>query len=197
MYRKETPMNLKLGQIAPSKFAENNLSKEIYINKDRKTLVKNMVDVCRQYMNRDLENDLSEEIRFYNSMNDDDDKIGLEYHCEMYETVKTFNDMLSILFLHFSNIISYPNETFYERYKSNNIRIRPEDAIRIANKICGAAQEVFEDLSLCEKSRLELIEIIRILKKKLILIWKRSTQQRKAKVKKVIKDDLTTPKQRK
>ncbi len=125
MYRKETPINLKLGQTAPSKFAENNLSKEIYIKKDRKTLVKNMVDVCRQYMNRDLENELAEGLRFYKSMKDDDDKISLEYHCEIYETVKTFNDMLSILFLHFSNIISYPNETFYERYKNNNIRIKP------------------------------------------------------------------------
>ncbi len=73
-----------------------------------------MVDVCRQSLNKDLENDLVEEIRFYNSMkDDDDDKISLEYHCEMYETVKTFNDMLSILFLHFS-IISYPNNTIYE-----------------------------------------------------------------------------------
>ncbi len=155
-------------------------------------------------MNRDLENDLAEEIRFYNSMKDDDDKISLEYHCEMYETVKTFNDMLSILFLHFSNIISYPNETFYERYKNNNIRIKPDDAIRIANKICGAAQEVFEDLipeyfpvrEISARINKDYKNIEKEVDFDLDIMEEIHTAK-KSKSKKVIRDDLTTPKQRK
>jgi hypothetical protein len=61
-------------------------------------------------------------------------------------TVKSFNDYLAIVFLHLSNLFLYPNEMYYAKYINKSIRIKPDDAMRMANKICKRMQEEFEDL---------------------------------------------------
>ena len=64
----------------------------------------------------------------------------------MYETVKTFNDYLCIVYLNLANILTYPNETLYEKYEKKQIRIKPDDALKMANKICLSMQKQFEDI---------------------------------------------------
>ena len=75
-----------------------------------------------------------------------DDGKSLEYHYDLYETVKTFNDYLCIVYLNLANILTYPNETFYEKYEKKQIRIKPDDALKMANKICQSMQKQFEDI---------------------------------------------------
>ena len=107
---------------------------------------KKFIDLCRQYMNNSLEQELNDEIRFFESTEEADDQKTLEYHYDLVETVKTFNDYLCIIFLNLANILTYPNETFYEKYTKNQIRITPDDGIKMANKICKRMQEEFEDV---------------------------------------------------
>ena len=47
-----------------------------------------------------------------------DDTRTLEYLYDLSETVRTFNDYLCIVFLNLANILTYPNETFYQKYKN-------------------------------------------------------------------------------
>ena len=145
-YRRGSNIKLSIDGEVPSRFAEVNLQKGIYRDTAMKTKVTKMIDLCRQYMNNDLEQELDNEIRFFESTEEADDKRSLEYHYDLAETVKSFNDYLCIVFLNIANILTYPNETFYEKYTKNQIRIKPDEALRMANKICKRMQEEFEDI---------------------------------------------------
>ena len=144
-YRRGSNIKLSIDGEVPSRFAETNLNKEIYRDKAMKTKVTRMIDLCRQYMTNELEQELDNEIHFFESV-EEDDKKSLEYHYDLAETVKSFNDYLCIVFLNLTNILTYPNETFYEKYTKNQIRIKPDDALRMANKICKKMQEEFEEI---------------------------------------------------
>ena len=72
----------------------------------------------------------------------------MEYLYDLSETVRTFNNYLCIVFLNLSNILTYPNETFYEKYKNKEIRITPDKAVYMANKICKRMQDEFTDIIL-------------------------------------------------
>ena len=100
-----------------------------------KDKVTKFIDLCKQYMNKELEQELDNEIRFYESTEGEDDTRTLEYLYDLSETVRTFNDYSCIVFLNLSNILTYPNETFYEKDKKKEIRITPEKAVYMANKI--------------------------------------------------------------
>jgi len=93
-----------------------------------KDKVSKFIDLCKQYMNKELEQELDHEIRFYESTEGDDYIRTLEYLYDLSETVRTFNDYLCIVFLNLANILTYPNETFYEKYKNKEIRITPDKA---------------------------------------------------------------------
>ena len=111
-----------------------------------KVKVTKFIDLCRQYMKNDLEQELDDEIKLFESTEEASDKRTLEYHYDLWETVKTFNDYLCIVFLNLSNILTYPNETFYEKYFNKNIRIKPDEALHMANKICKRMQDEFTDI---------------------------------------------------
>ena len=83
-----------------------------------------------------------------NQQRGEDDKRTLEYLDDLSETVRTFNDYLCIVSLNLSNILTYPNETFYEKYKKKEIRITPDKAVYMANKICKRMQDEFTDIIL-------------------------------------------------
>jgi len=72
----------------------------------------------------------------------------LEYHYDLRETIKTFNDYLCIVFLNLANILIYPNETFYMKYINNQFRIETNTALHMANKICKRMQDEFTDIIL-------------------------------------------------
>jgi len=111
-----------------------------------KTKVTNLVDICRQYMKNDLEQEIDDEIKFFESTEDADDVKTLEYHYDLRETIKTFNDYLCIVFLNLANILIYPNETFYEKYLKNKFRIEADKALHMANKMCKRMQDEFTDI---------------------------------------------------
>ena len=77
-------------------------------------------------MNKELEQERDNEIRFYESTEGDDDTRTLEYLYDLSETVRTFDDYLCIIFLNLANILTYPNEAFYQKYKNKEIRITPD-----------------------------------------------------------------------
>ena len=113
-----------------------------------KDKVTKFIDLCKQYMSKELEQELDNEIRFYESTEGEDDTRTLEYLYDLSETVRTFNDYSCIVFLNLSNILTYPNETFYEKYKKKEIRITPDKAVHIANKICKRMQDEFTNIIL-------------------------------------------------
>ena len=111
-----------------------------------KTNITALIDMCRQNMKSELETELDDEIRLLSATDDEFEGKSLEYHYDLYETVKTFNDYLCIVYLNLANILTYPNETFYEKYEKKQIRIKPDDALKMANKICLSMQKQFEDI---------------------------------------------------
>jgi hypothetical protein len=152
LYEYRRNSNIKLGVEGDgfkSEFAERNLVKNsIYVSDVMKNRVKDLIDLCRQNMNSEIEQELDNEIHLLETLNDDVNKKSLEYHYDLYETVKTFNDFLCITYLHLSNILTYPNESFYHKYLHNAIRIKPDDAMKMANRICSRMQKEFEDIIL-------------------------------------------------
>ena len=98
-YRRGKNMKLSIDGEVLSLFAERNLAKNIYKSDAMKTKVSNLVDLCRQYMKNDLEQEIDDEIKFFESTEDVDDEKILEYHYDLRETIKTFNDYLCIIFL--------------------------------------------------------------------------------------------------
>jgi len=145
-YRRDSHIKLSVDGKVESRFAEQNLGKQVYKNDDQREKVKNLIDMCRQNMNNQLERDLDDEVRLIEATDDEFEGKSYEYHYDLYETVKSFNDYLCIIFLHLSNILTYPNETFYEKYDNKQIRIKPDDAIKMANRICLRMQHEFEDI---------------------------------------------------
>ena len=147
-YRRGKNMKLLIDGEVLSLFAEGNLAKNIYKSDAMKTKVSNLIDLCRQYMKNDLEQEIEDEIKFFESTEDNDDVKTLEYHYDLRETIKTFNDYLCIVFLNLANILVYPNETFYMKYVNSQIRITANTALRMANKICKRMQDEFTDITL-------------------------------------------------
>jgi len=148
-YRRGKNMKLSIDGETKSLFADGNLAKDyIYKNEAMKTKVTNLVDICRQYMKNDLEQEIDDEIKFFESTEDADDEKTLAYHYDLRETIKTFNDYLCIVFLNLANILIYPNETFYEKYIKNQFRIEANQALHMANKICKRMQDEFTDIIL-------------------------------------------------
>lgn len=147
-YRRDTEIKLSIEGKIKSQFAKENIEPNIYHNPDMRDRVCAIIDLCRQNMNNKLEQELDDNIRVREQMDDAADSGSLEYHYDLYETVKTFNDFLCITFLHLANILTYPNETFYEKFTRNAVRIKPDDALRMANKICARMQAEFEDVIL-------------------------------------------------
>ena len=79
-------------------------------------------------MNNNLEQKIDDEIKLFEVTKDEYDGRALEYHYDLRETARSFNDYLCIVFLNIANILTDPNETFYEKYlqKSNkSITISP------------------------------------------------------------------------
>ena len=113
-YRRGQNMKLSIDGEVLSQFADRNLAKNIYKNDAMKIKVTNLIDLCRQYMKNDLEQEIDDEIKFFESTEEADDGRTLEYHYDLRETIKSFNDYLCIVFLNLANILIYPNETFYE-----------------------------------------------------------------------------------
>ena len=148
MDKKNIEPKLSLDGEVPSKFAEGNLAKNIYKSEAMKTKVSNLVDLCRQYMKNDLEQEIDDEIKFFEPTEDVDDEKTLEYHYDLRETIKTFNDYLCIVFLNLANILIYPNETFYMKYLKNQFRIEADKALHMANKICKRMQDEFTEIIL-------------------------------------------------
>ena len=60
-------MKLSIDGEVLSLFAERNLAKNIYKSDAMKTKVSNLVDLCRQYMKNDLEQEIDDEIKFFES----------------------------------------------------------------------------------------------------------------------------------
>ena len=139
-------MKLSIDAEAKSLFVEGNLSANIYKSNAMKTKVSNLVDLCRQYMKNDLEWQIDDEVKYFESTEEADDKKSLEYHYDLRETIKTFNDYLCIVFLNLANILIYPNETFYKKYLDNHFRIEANQALQMANKICKRMQDEFTDI---------------------------------------------------
>ena len=94
-YRRGKNMKLSIDGEAKSLFAEGNLAKNIYKNEGMKTKVTNLVDLCRQYMNNELEWQIDDEVKYFESMEEADDQKSLEYHYDLRETIKAFNDFLT------------------------------------------------------------------------------------------------------
>ena len=145
-YRRDNQIQLSVEGKVESKFAENNLGREVYKNEDMKYIRSALIDMCRQNMDSQFERELDNEILLLNSTDDEFNGKSLEYHYDLYETVKTFNDYLCIVYLNLANILTYPNETFYEKYENKQIRIKPDDALKMANKLCQSMQKQFEDI---------------------------------------------------
>ena len=94
---RNTQVKLTIEACEKSKFAEYNLNGAVYRAtadgrngmKDKVTM---FIDLCKQYMNKELEQELDNEIRFYESTEGEDDTRTLEYLYDLSETVRTFND---------------------------------------------------------------------------------------------------------
>ena len=147
-YRRGKNMKLSIDGEVVSLFAERNLAKNIYRNDDMKTKVSNLIDLCRQYMKNDLEQEMDDEIKFFESTEEADDERTLEYHYDLRETIKSFNDYLCIVFLNLANILIYPNETFYKKYVNDQFRIEANTALHMASKICKRMQDELTDIIL-------------------------------------------------
>jgi len=145
-YRRGKNMKLTIDGETKSLFAERNLAGNIYKKEAMKIRASNLIDLCRQYMKNDLEQEIDDEIKFFESTEDVDDEKTLAYHYDLRETIKTFNDYLCIVFLNLANILVYPNETFYEKYTKNLFRISADKALYMANKICKRMQDEFTDI---------------------------------------------------
>jgi len=145
-YRRGKNMKLSIDGETKSLFAEGNLAANIYKNNAMKTKVTNLVDLCRQYMKNELEWQIDDEVKYFESIEEADDEKTLEYHYDLRETIKTFNDYLCIVFLNLANILIYPNETFYMKYLKNKFRIEANQALQMANKICKRMQDEFTDI---------------------------------------------------
>ena len=145
-YRRDSQIQLSADGKMKSEFADNNLVKNVYQNEDMKANVTALIDMCRQNMKSELETELDDEIRLLQATDDEFEGKSHEYHYDLYETVKTFNDYLCIVYLNLANILTYPNETFYEKYEKKQFRIKPDDALKMANKICLSMQKQFEDI---------------------------------------------------
>jgi len=83
-YRRDTQIKLTIDSRMKSKFAQNNLGGNIYRTAARgrtgmKHKVTKLIDLCKQYMNKELEQELDNEIRFYESTEGEDDTRTLEY----------------------------------------------------------------------------------------------------------------------
>ena len=89
-----------------------------------------------------------DEIKFFESTEDADDEKTLEYHYDLRETIKTFDDYLCIVLLNLANILIYPNESFYMKYVNNQFRIEVNVALQMANKICKRMQDEFREIIL-------------------------------------------------
>ena len=97
-------------------------------------------------MNNELEWQIDDEVKYFESTEEADDQKSLEYHYDLRETIKTFNDYLCVVFLNLANILIYPNETFYMKYLNNQFRIEADQALHMANKICKRMQNEFIDI---------------------------------------------------
>ena len=146
-YRRGTKIKLTLGKDKEfkSRFAELNLG-VVYKNADMKAKVTKFIDLCRQYMNNNLEHEIDDEIRLFEAIKEDSDGRTLEYHYDLRETVRSFNDYLCIVFLNIANILTYPNETFYEKYLQKSNKIDHDVALKMANKICKRMQDGFTEV---------------------------------------------------
>ena len=145
-YRRGKNMKLSIDGETKSLFAEGNLAKNIYKSDAMKTKVSNLIDLCRQYMNNELEWQIDDEVKYFESTEEADDQKSLEYHYDLRETIKTFNDYLCVVFLNLANILIYPNETFYMKYLNKQFRIEADQALHMANKICKRMQNEFTDI---------------------------------------------------
>ena len=99
-----------------------------------KAKVTKFIDLCRQYMNNNLEHEIDDEIRLFEAIKEDSDGRTLEYHYDLRETVRSFNDYFCIVFLNIANILTYSNETFYEKYLQKSNKIDHDVALKMANK---------------------------------------------------------------
>ena len=143
-YREGKPIKLNKNQ--ESKYENNFIKKNKNNEEVHNNLVKSLIDLCRQNMNKELEDAILTELDFMEQISDPIDQKTLDYHYDLFETVQTFNDYLCVVFLHLCNILQYPNTLWYDRYLRKSIRIKPEDAMKMANKICAKMQETLEDL---------------------------------------------------
>ena len=66
-YRRKKNMKLSIDGVVQSLFAERNLAKNIYKSDAMKTKVSNLIDLCRQYMKNDLEQEIDDEIKYFES----------------------------------------------------------------------------------------------------------------------------------
>ncbi len=99
---------------------------------------KKSVDVLRLFQNRALESMIQQEIRVLSNTIDPGD-IGendRELTYDPYNIVQSFNELLWIELLRFSNVLMYPNETYYGKVAANQTRIKPDLAMEIANELC-------------------------------------------------------------
>ena len=147
-YRRGSKIKLSLGKDKEfkSRFAELNLAGGVYKNIDMKAKVTKFIDLCRQYMNNNLEHEIDDEIRLFEATKDVADGRTLEYHYDLRETIRSFNDYLCIVFLNIANILTYPNETFYEKYLQKSNKINHDVALKMANKICKRMQDEFTEV---------------------------------------------------
>jgi len=148
-YRRDSKIKLTLGNDKEfkSRFTELNLTAGgIYKNKAMKAKVSKFIDLCRQYMNNNLEHEIDDEIRLFEATKDEYDGRTLEYHYDLRETIRSFNDYLCIVFLNIANILTYPNETFYEKYLQKSNKINQDVALKMANKICRRMQDEFTEV---------------------------------------------------
>ena len=90
-YRRGKNTKLSIDGEARSLFADGNLAASIYKSDAMKTKVSNLVDLCRQYMRNELEWQIDDEDKYFESTQEADDEKSLEYHYDLRETIKTFN----------------------------------------------------------------------------------------------------------
>ena len=95
---------LTINGVIAAKFAENNLQKKIYRDtrdetKNMKEKVTRFIDLCRQHMKNDLEQELDDEIKLFESTEEAADKKTLEYHYDLWETVKNLMTIFVSYFL--------------------------------------------------------------------------------------------------
>ena len=64
-YRRGKNMKLSIDGEVLSEFAERNLAKNIYRNDAMKIKVTDLIDLCRQYMKNDLEQEIDDEIKLF------------------------------------------------------------------------------------------------------------------------------------